>query len=210
MAISKGDFIEIEFTGKIKDTGEVFDTTYKKIAEDAGLKIKEIKPFTFAVGHHMLPKGFDDDFEGKDVGKSYTLDLKPEKAFGKRDKSLIKMIPTKLFHEQKINPYRGLQLNLDGQIVRVLSSSGGRTMVDFNNPLAGKEIIYDYTITKEIKDDMEKVNALQDFLFRQRFDFEIKDKKVLFSVDEKMEPMIKMFSKKLQEILGLEVDVEKK
>jgi hypothetical protein len=36
------------------------------------------------------------------------------------------MVPTRLFLEQRINPQRGMQLNLDGQIVKILSNSGGR------------------------------------------------------------------------------------
>lgn len=206
MTIKKNDFVEIEFTGKMTDSGKVFDTTIKADAEKANLKIKDLKPFIFSVGNKMLPSGFDADIEGKEINKQYTLDLTPEKAFGKRQKELVKMIPTKLFHEQKINPQRGLQLNLDGQIVKILSNSGGRTLVDFNNPLAGKEITYEYKILKEITDEKEKINAMQDFLFRKRFDFEIKDNKVIFKVEKTFEPFIKMFADKFKEILGKEVE----
>jgi len=38
--------------------------------------------------------------------------------------------------------------------------SGGRTLVDFNHPLAGKELIYDFKINKIVKDDDEKLRAL--------------------------------------------------
>lgn len=41
MAVNKGDFIKLEFTGKIKETGEVFDTTSEEVAKDAGLQIKK-------------------------------------------------------------------------------------------------------------------------------------------------------------------------
>ena len=51
MAIKKNDFVEIEFTGSISGTGEVFDTNVKKDAERAGLEIKDIKPFVLSVGH---------------------------------------------------------------------------------------------------------------------------------------------------------------
>jgi len=208
MSLKKGDFIEIEFTGKIKDTGVVFDTTIEEDAKKADLKIKNLKPFTLSVGHKMLPNGFDADIEGKEIGKKYTVELTPEKAFGKRDPKAVKMIPTKLFHEQKINPVPGLQLNLDGQLTKILSNSGGRTLVDFNNPLAGKEITYEYKILKEITDEKDKVNALQDFLFRKRFKFEEKDKKITFETEKTHQPLVKMFSDKFKEILGKEVDAK--
>jgi len=206
MALKKNDFIEIEFTGKITDGGEIFDTNIEADAKKANLDIKNIKPLALAIGHKMLPEGFDADLEGKEAGKDYTLDLTPEKAFGKRNPKMIRMIPTKLFHEQKIDPQRGMQLALDGQLVKILSSSGGRTLVDFNNPLAGKAVTYTYKINKKITDQKEKVNALQDFLFRKQFDFDITDKKIILKVPKELEPMIKMFAPKFEEILGMKVD----
>lgn len=208
MMIKKKDFVEIEFTGRIKDSGEVFDTTKKEIAEKSGLNIKELKPFILCVKSKMLPKGFDDELEGKEFNKNYVLELEPKEAFGNREKNLIKMIPTKLFLEQKINPQRGMQLSLDGQIVRILSNSGGRTLVDFNNPLAGKKIVYEYKVLREITDEKEKVNALQDFLFRKRHDFEIKEKKIIFKIEKNLESFVKMFAPKFKEILGKEIETK--
>jgi FKBP-type peptidyl-prolyl cis-trans isomerase 2 len=206
--IKKNDFIEIEFTGKIKDTDEVFDTNIKEDAEKSNFNTKNIKPFVLSVGHKMLPQGFDEDLEGKEEGKSYEVNLKPEKAFGKRNPQMVRMIPTKHFHEQQIDPVRGMQLALDGQLVKVLSSDKGRTLVDFNNPLSGKEVTYNYKIKKIVKDEKEKIDALQDFLFRKTFDFDLKDKTITFKVDKQFEPFVKMTAPKFEEILGLKVESE--
>ena len=204
--IKKNDFIEIEFTGNITNTDEIFDTNIKKDAEKAGLNIKDIKPFILSVGHKMLPSGLDKDLIGKEVGKSYTIEIKPEDAFGKRNPQMVRMIPTKHFHEQKIDPQRGMQLTLDGQLVKILSSDRGRTLVDFNNPLAGKNVTYKYKINKVITDEKEKVDALQEFLFRKKFDFDKKDKTVIFKITKELEPFVKMFAPKFKEILGLKIE----
>lgn len=206
--IKKNDFIEIFFTGRITSTNEVFDTNIEADAKAANFKTKDIKPSVLSVGHKMLPIGFDNDLEGKEVGKDYTLDLTPEQAFGKRNSQLVRMIPTKHFHEQKITPVRGMQLNLDGQLVKVLSSDRGRTLVDYNNPLAGKSVTYTYKISKIITDQKEKVFALQNLLFRQIFEYEIEDKTITFTVPKEAEQFIKMFSPKFEEILGLKVDTK--
>lgn len=206
MAIKKNDFVEVEFTGNITGTDEIFDTNIKADAEKAGLNIKDIRPFVLAVGHQMLPKGLDAGLEGKEEGKSYTIELKPEDAFGKRDPQLVRMISTKLFHEQKIDPKKGMQLSLDGQLVKILSSDRGRTLVDFNNPLAGKNVTYKYKINKSITDEKEKIDALQDFLFRRKFDFDKKDKTVTFKITKELEPFVKMFAPKFEEILGLKIE----
>jgi len=118
MTIEKNDFIELEFTGKIKDTDEIFDTNIKADAKAANFKTEGINPLIMSVGHEMIPIGFDKDLIGKQLEKKYELSLKPEEAFGKRNSELIRMIPSKYFHEQKITPERGMQLNLDGQIVK--------------------------------------------------------------------------------------------
>ena len=186
MTTKKNDFVEIEFTGKISNTDEIFDTNIKADAEKAGLNIKDIKPFILSIGHKMLPKGFDENLEGKDTNKDYTIEIKPEDAFGKRNPQMVRMVPTKLFHEQKIDPQRGMQLNLDGQLVKVLSSDRGRTLVDFNNPLAGKNVTYNYKINKIITDEKEKT--------------------ITFKITKELEPFVKMFAPKFEEILGLKVE----
>jgi len=208
MTIQKNDFIEISFTGKITSTDEIFDTNIKSDAKKAGFKTEGIKPFILSVGHKMLPDGFDKDLIDKETEKDYELNLKPEQAFGKRNPQLVRMIPTKHFHEQKIDPQRGMQLNLDGQIVKVLSSDRGRTLVDFNNPLAGKPVTYTYKINKTITDQKEKIDALQDFLFKQIFEYDLKEKTIMFKVPKEAEQYIKMLSPKFEEILGLKIDTK--
>lgn len=203
--INKNDFIEIEFTGKISNTNEIFDTNIKADAEKANLNIKELKPFILSVGHKMLPTGFDANLEGKETDKQYTINIKPEDAFGKRNPQLVRIIPTKHFHEQKIEPKRGMQLTLDGQLVKILSSDRGRTLVDFNNPLAGKEVTYTYKINKIITDQNQKINALQDFLFQKQFDFDVENKTITFKIEKQFEPFIKMFAPKFEEILGMKI-----
>ena len=206
--IKKNDFIEIEFTGKISSTDEIFDTNIEIDAKKAKLDIKNIKPFILSVGHEMLPKGFDNDLIGKEIGKSYVIDIKPEDAFGKRNPQMVRMIPTKLFHEQKIDPVRGMQITLDGQLVKILSSDRGRTLVDFNNPLAGKEVSYSYKINKIITDQKEKIDAMQEFLLRKTFDFELKENKVIFKVEEQFEQFVKILAPKFEEVLNLKVESE--
>lgn len=201
--IKKNDFVEIEFTGKSNE--EIFDTTNPEEAKSIGLEA-DVKPVIASVGNEMLLKGLDEELEGKEVGKKYTLHLTPDKAFGPRNPLMIKTISLKLFREKNMNPAPGMVFQLDQHLVRIISVSGGRVMADFNNPLAGKEVDYEFKITKKIEDNKEKVNALQDFFFRQRFEFDIKDKKVIFK-EEKIKPAIDMFAKKFNEMTGLDFNV---
>lgn len=201
--VNKNDFIEIEFTGKANN--EIFDTTDKEEAKKLGLEA-DVKPLIVSVGNQMLLKGFDDSLEGKETGKKYSIKLTSDKAFGKRNPQMIKTMPIKIFHEKQMNPYPGMSVQLDNYIAKILSVSGGRVIVDFNNPLAGKDIEYDFTIKRKIDDGKEKINALQDFFLRQRFDFEIKDNKVIFKKQE-IKPFIDVFKQKFKDMTGLDFEV---
>lgn len=209
--INKNDFIEIEFTGRVANTNEIFDTNIKEDAEKEGLKLQqEPKPFILSVGNKMLPQGLDEDLLEKELQKEHEVELNPEKAFGKRDPKQVRMVPLKHFHEQNINPQRGMKLNLDGKIARVLSSSGGRVLIDLNNPLAGKKVKYKYKINRKVTDINEKINALQDFLFRQTFPFELdeKNKKLILETPKEMAQFATIMSKPFEEILGLKVEAK--
>ena len=112
----------------------------------------------------------------------------------------------RVFREKNMNPAPGMVFQFDNQMAKIISVSGGRITTDFNNPLAGKEVDYDFKILKKVEDNKDKVNAIQDFFFRQRFEFDIKDKKVIFK-EAKLKPMLDVFKDKFKEISGLDAEV---
>ncbi len=214
MVVKSKDFIEIEFVAKVKD-GEIFDTNIPEEAKKVGLEVKNLKPYVLAVDQEMVIKGLDKDLIGKEVGKEYSVEIKPEEAFGKRNPQLVRMIPMSAFKEQNVMPQRGMQFEIDGQVVRVISVSGGRVLTDFNNPMAGKVVVYNYKINREVKDQKEQIDAVQDFMFRKKFPFEVKEKEIIFEVEKGMDKYVEMVSKAFEDILGLKakakvVEVQKK
>ena len=205
MGLERKDFIEIEFTGKIKD-GEMFDSNIKEDLEKINPKEKS-KPLVFCLGEEMFLKGIDDFLVGKDVGE-YKIELQPEKAFGNRDSKLVQMMPIRVFNEQKVNPVPGIMFNFDGRIAKILTVSGGRVMVDFNNPLAGKTVVYDIKVLRKISDLNEKIKALIEFFTKKDFKFEIKDKKLIIYADKQFSQFLSLFKDKFKEILELDLEVE--
>ena len=211
MKFNKKDFIEIEFTGKTKD-GMVFDSNIKEDLKKSNLNA-DAKPFVFALGEGMFLKGIDEFLIGKEIGQ-YKIELKPEDAFGQRNPKMIQMIPIKVFREQKINPVQGIMFNFDGRPAKILTVSGGRVMVDFNNPVAGKEVVYDVKVLKKIDDANEKVKALNDFFFRGHLKFHIQDspkgtsKKVIFEVEKPLVQFVDLFKDKFKEILDMEIEAQ--
>src|SRR3989338_5032599 len=165
--IKQHDFVEIEYTGTIKEDSSVFDTTDEKIAKEHGAfdKNADYSPAIICIGEHNVLKSLDEKMIGKVAGEEYTFDLSPEEAFGKKDAKLIQTIPSNKFRQQKIQPVPGLQLNIDGMFGIVKTVSGGRCYVDFNHPLAGKDLVYSVKINKIVEDDREKLKSLLDLHF---------------------------------------------
>jgi FKBP-type peptidyl-prolyl cis-trans isomerase 2 len=212
MVLKKNDFIKIEFTAKVKDTDNIFDSNIKEDLEKISSSEKiSTKPFVFALGQSMFIKGVDNFLIGKSSNpKNYIIELTPEEAFGKRDFKQVQTLSTKIFQKQKVTPYPGAMFNFDGKLGKILTISGGRTIVDFNNPLAGKDVIYNLKILEKVEDLNEKIKALIDFFFRQELKFEIKDKKLIIEADSKFKNFIEMFKDKFNEILNLELEIKEK
>ncbi len=205
MTLQKKDFIEIEFTGKVKD-GDVFDSNIKKDLEKLNPDAVA-KPLIFCLGEGMFLEAIDDFLTGKELGR-YKIELAPDKAFGKRLAQLVQMIPTKLFKSQKLNPYPGAVFNFDGRMAKVLTVSGGRIMVDFNHPLAGKDVVYEIHVLRKVEDLNEKVKAFIDFLFRREFKFSIEEKKIVIEVEKEFSKFVSMFKEKFKEVLGMELEIK--
>lgn len=161
MVIKEKDFIEIEYTGKIKDENIIFDTTSEKTAKDNKIFNEQItyKPIIICVGQGQLIKGLDKQLIGKETGKEYTFEIKPEEGFGKKSAKLLKIVPTSVFKKQNIRPVPGLQVNIDRVIGTIRTVTGGRTIVDFNHPLAGRDLVYQVKINKIITEDIKKIES---------------------------------------------------
>lgn len=163
MAIAKkNDFVEIDYTGRIKEDSTVFDTTEEKVAKENGLYSKgsDYSPIIICIGENRILKWLEEQLIGKEIGKEYTFEISPENAFGRKDPKLIQLIPISRFRQQNIEPVPGLQLNIDGVFCVVKTVSGGRCLVDFNHPLAGKELIYTVKVNRIVEDDSEKLKSL--------------------------------------------------
>jgi peptidylprolyl isomerase len=206
MQIQKKDFIEIEFTGRVKGGG-IFDSNIKEDLSKANMNLPA-KPFIFCIGQGMFLEGVENFLINKEVGKDYKIELSPEKAFGNRNPSFVKIMPKRIFDSHKINPVPGEMLNFDNQIGKVLTVSGGRVIIDFNNPLAGKFVIYDVKVLRKVEEINEKIKAFIEFLFKKDLKFIIEDKKIVLEVDKPFIQFAELFKPKFNEIFNLELEVK--
>jgi len=201
--VKKGQFLEIEYTGLIKGSDIVFDRS----------NIEDKKGVIICLGGNSLLPGLETKLEDKEVNKEYNLDLNLDEAFGKKDPKLIKIIQTKVFISKKINPIPGLQVNVDGALATIRSVSGGRCVVDFNHPLAGRNLTYNIKIIRIINDNKEKVESILnlDFPFIKDFNLENENLTLFFEkFDNKIkELIIKRFKELLPEVKNVNFEDSK-
>lgn len=162
MAINNGDFVKVNFTGKVKESDEIFDTTYEDVATEEGFDTssRKYEPIPIIVGtHHLLP-AIEAEIEGLEEGDEKTIEIACEDAFGKRDSDNVQLIPMKEFKKQGMNPVPGMPISVGEQTGKILTVNGGRVRVDFNHELAGKDLIYDVEIVEILEDDEDKVRSM--------------------------------------------------
>lgn len=159
MAIQKGDFIKLNYTGKFED-GRVFDTTDEELAK----KEEIFSPHglyggdVVIVGAAHTIEGLDEDLEGKEIGYTGSVLIPPEKAFGPSNPKLVETISITKLQDRNVRP--GMPVEVDGRRGIVSRVIGRRVTVDFNSPLAGKNVNYEYTIEKVLEDESEKIQGL--------------------------------------------------
>lgn len=152
MAITAGDSVTIEYTGRGED-GTVFDTSREAVAADAGLTDahpdREFGPLTFEVGEGEVIEGLDEALVGLDEGATRTVTIPPEKGYGARTDELVKEYDADEFDEMV-----GDQRPAEGQFIE--TNQGGFAeithmgedvvRVDFNHALAGETLEFEFEV----------------------------------------------------------------
>ena len=162
MTFSNGTLILIDYTAKVKNTDEVFDTTIEAAAKKHSLHDPNIKyqPKLISIGEKWVIKGLDDALSNTSVGDKKTIEITPDKGFGERDSKKIRKIPLRQLGEDAEKVSVGDTIEVDNKkgVVRFIGS--GRVQIDYNHRFAGKTILYDVNVLKEIKSDEEKTTEI--------------------------------------------------
>ncbi len=185
MAVQKGDFIKLSYTGKLEN-GVVFDTTDANVAKENGIYNEKANygPETIVVGKGYVVGGLDEDIIGKDVGEKGHVTVPPEKGFGLKRIDQIETIPSKKFKEP-VKPGMRIQMQ-DGRTGMVESTAGGRVRVNFNPIFAGETLNYDYTVDELIEGTENKIAAILKLFTGQELKANIEGEKVVVEVPQEL------------------------
>ncbi|NOR85133.1 peptidylprolyl isomerase [archaeon] len=202
--MKNGDFAEIEYIGKIKQSGDIFDLTDENVAKENGLFNPKMSygPITIIVGAKQILKGLDDALLALNEGDKKTIDIEAKNAFGDRNTKLIRLTPMAHFKQQKMEPKQGQYITFEqGLRGKILSVAGGRVKIDFNHPLAGKELEYAVKVNKLVTDAAKKLESLIAFYFgnaTKNIKCAVTDDKAIITIDKKT-PINDVVTKRIEE-----------
>ncbi len=160
--LEQGTLALIDYVAKVKDTSEVLEATREQDAKtlsvfDPGVKYE---PKLVAVGEQWVMKGLDEALLKAEPGGKQTVEIPPEKGFGLRDPSKVRLIPLRRFGDNASKLKVGEQIEVDNRVGTVRFIGSGRVQVDFNHRLAGKTIIYDFEVLRKLSEPKEIILAL--------------------------------------------------
>ena len=163
--VQDGDFVKLSYTARTVENDQLVDTTDPEVAEEEGIdqEGQEFAPRTIVLGEGHIFDAVEDDVRGKDVGDSGTVVVPAAEAFGEYDEDDVRTLSAEKIPEDDRHP--GAQVQIDGEEGFVNTIIGGRARVDFNHPLAGDDVEYDYEIVEVVDDEVEKAAGLFEMFF---------------------------------------------
>ena len=128
--------VTLHFALKL-DNGDVVDSTFDK------------QPATFKVGDGNLLPGFEQAIYGLKAGDKRSLAISPEQGFGQGNPQNVQVMPRSQFQEMELSEGLLVIFNdaanaeLPG-VVKAFDDS--QVTIDFNHPLAGKQLSFEVEI----------------------------------------------------------------
>ncbi|WP_302080853.1 FKBP-type peptidyl-prolyl cis-trans isomerase [Salinibaculum rarum] len=168
--LQEDDFIKLAYTARTVEDGDLVDTTDEDVAEaeDVDTEDQEFAPRTIVLGQGHIFESVEDDIVGKDVGDSGSVVVPAEEAFGEYDDEEVRTVSKDKIPED--DRYPGAQVQIDQQQGFIETIIGGRARVDFNHPLAGEDIEYEYEVIEEVEDREEKAQGIISMMLDMELD----------------------------------------
>ena len=193
MTFDKGSLILVDYTTKVKDTSEVFDTTIEEDAKKYSIHEQNVKyqPKLVSIGEVSYPvlKGLDEALAKTSVGDKLTVEVTPDKGFGERDSKKVRMIPIRKLGDDAEKVSVGDTIEVDNKrgIIRLMGS--GRVQIDYNHRFAGKTILFDVNVIKSLDSSSDKIDGILKNRFPvedSKISFDLKDKEVNIVIPEEI------------------------
>jgi peptidylprolyl isomerase len=133
--IKDGMYVQVHYVGSLDD-GTVFDDS------------RERQPLEFQIGNRGVIPGFEQAVIGMSLNEEKKINLAPADAYGERQDNLIREFPTTMLGEDRVEAGQDVWFDSPHGPVpgKVLSLATENFTVDFNHPLAGKNLNFQLTL----------------------------------------------------------------
>ncbi|AHF99331.1 peptidylprolyl isomerase [Halostagnicola larsenii XH-48] len=176
--LQNGDFVEIAYTARTVDEGQLVDTTDPEVAEEEGVddQDREFEPRTIVLGEGHIFEGVEEEITGGEAGDEGSVTISAEEAFGEYDPDDVQTVSADKIDED--DRYPGAHVHVDGEHGYISTIIGGRARVDFNHPLAGEDVEYEYEILEEVDDREQQAQGLIEMYLDQKLELWIETDEV--------------------------------
>ena len=162
MTLERGSLILVDYTAKVKDSKEIFETTREEEAKKSELfdPTHKYEPRLISIGEGWVLKGLDEALAASNIGDKINVEITPDKGFGERDPNKVRMVAQRKLGEKADEVRVGDVIEIDHRtgIVRYVGS--GRVQIDFNHRFAGRTLTYDVDLVKKVESDDDKIRSL--------------------------------------------------
>lgn len=147
--IHEGSTVGIDYEGRTN--GKLFDTSKEDIAKAEGIyqQEREYIPLHVTVGDKMLIKGFEDALIDMEEGQEKIVNIEAKDAYGEPREDLIKKFKKDPERDKDLQEGMLILVNVEGrQVPAQVKEVSDEITIDFNHPLAGKNLTFKIKVIK--------------------------------------------------------------
>ncbi|MDA3866825.1 MAG: peptidylprolyl isomerase [Salinivirgaceae bacterium] len=156
------------------EQNKVVELTYELKNEDASgeviEKVTEERPLTFIFGAGLMIPKFEANIDGMNPGDDFEFQLKSAEAYGTKSDDMVMDLPIDIF---KVDGEINTEIVKVGAIVPMMDKAGNRlngtvldmgdeaVKMDFNHPMAGKDLHFKGNVLNVREATEEELAAVQ-------------------------------------------------
>jgi len=182
--VESGDFIKVEFTGRVKSSNVVFSTSDEDVAKKFNIFDEKTRygPIPLVAGQSFLLPGLDKQIIGLTIGEEKTVLVPAVEAYGIKREDLIKTYPQKKLKDSGIKIVKGERIKNKNKTGIITAWKEGKVWVDYNHELAGEDLEFEVKVTEKVEDPKSKlflvVSRYIPGMKEEDFKFEEKEKEI--------------------------------
>jgi FKBP-type peptidyl-prolyl cis-trans isomerase SlyD len=163
--MEEGTIVHVDYELYDGVTGDLIETTRESVAQEQEMhqEGRDYTPLVCVVGSGNLIPGFEAALLAADADVEIDVTIPAVDAYGEKDPSLVETISIdKLLRSvrDRNQLYLGAPVNVGGRQGYLSYLAAGRARIDYNPPMAGKDLRYSFKITKVVEGREATVEAI--------------------------------------------------